>query len=83
MVVTLGLDEESAGFDIYPNPTANSITIKSSEPIEEISILDESGKTALSFDTGATFDISELKAGSYIILVKTSSEIIRSKLIKL
>ncbi|MFZ9027580.1 MAG: S8 family peptidase [Crocinitomicaceae bacterium] len=83
MVVTLGLNEEMTQFDLYPNPTSHSITVKSNEPIEEIRILDKSGKTVLSFNSGASFDISQLKAGSYIILVKTSSEIIRSKLIKL
>lgn len=83
MVVTLGLEENTSEFGIYPNPATNNVTVTSNELIENISIIDKSGKTVRFLNNGITFDISQLESGSYIILVKTTSEIIRSKLIKL
>jgi subtilisin family serine protease len=83
IVVTLGLEENLDELDIFPNPSASTITVKSSQEIEHIIIIDKSGKILLTFNSGSTHDISKLASGSYIIIVKTSSEIIRSKLIKL
>ncbi len=81
--VTLGIEENTSSFEVYPNPSTQSITIKSNNAIHGISVVDKTGKTVLSLNSGNAFDISPLKAGSYLLLIKTPSEIIRTKLIKL
>ena len=81
--VTLGIEENTSSFEVYPNPSSQSISVKSNNAIQGISIVDKTGKTVLSLNSGNAFDISPLMAGSYILLIKTPSEIVRTKLIKL
>ncbi|CAL2077939.1 FG-GAP-like repeat-containing protein [Tenacibaculum sp. 190524A02b] len=81
-------DEDVLGNDIviYPNPTAEKITIKSSVvAIEEIKLLDVNGKV-LSFNETVNarlaLNIAQYASGVYILSIKTNKGFINRKIIK-
>lgn len=51
---------------VYPNPTKGEITIKTDKKIKKTSVIDMSGKTVNTNDTGNT-DISSLPKGTYLL----------------
>jgi hypothetical protein len=71
-------------FDLYPNPTTNSITIEA--PYQaEIEILDIQGQLVKTFTiTGnkTSIDVSALSSGVYVVEMKTEKWIAVSKFIK-
>jgi mannan endo-1,4-beta-mannosidase len=74
---TLGTESfgisEDINFKIYPNPGTEIITISNSEYIDNISILDVSGKLIFSKSGNTeTLDISTLKSGIYFLKVETN-----------
>ncbi len=75
-------------FQIYPNPSSNSISIRSSsnKDVGEITIFDISGKVCkeLNFKNQAviTFNIESLDSGIYFIQVKSNNHLYNHKIIK-
>lgn len=71
VVVLTGIDSEFANqFSVYPNPTEGTVTISSKDKIDNIRILNISGKLIESHDLNSNskvLDISEYKAGIYFI----------------
>ncbi len=71
---------------ISPNPVKNSFKIDGSDKIKSVNVFDNSGKLIKEFDSNSVsknnYDISKLKIGSYLILIKTDKETISKKLIK-
>lgn len=67
---TLGTSETSkiknSSISIYPNPTKGEINIKTDKKIKNMSVIDASGKT-LSTNNSGTTDISSLPKGIYLL----------------
>jgi hypothetical protein len=60
--------EES--FKLFPNPTSSQLNIETSITYSSGIILNALGQTVMQFKNERTLDVSNLKAGSYILLVK-------------
>jgi Peptidase C10 family/Spi protease inhibitor/Secretion system C-terminal sorting domain len=74
---------ENSGILVFPNPTSDLLTILSGNaPIEGSSIFDLSGKLAKKTGKSTEIDVSNLPAGSYIILIETDNSFVRRKFIK-
>ncbi len=70
----IGIEEVNKGnFQLYPNPTTKNISIRSPQLIQELSVLDISGKIVLkqnSFSTSAWLDLTALENGIYFVQCK-------------
>lgn len=68
---------------IYPNPTSNQLIIDSEQKINEISIIDITGKTLRVYTTSLnSINVSDLPSGIYFIKLITNENTITKKLIK-
>jgi len=71
---------------ISPNPVKNNFKIDGSDKIESVKVFDNSGKLIKTFDANSvsknSYDVSKLKTGNYMILMKTEKETLSKKLIK-
>ncbi len=71
-----GIDEATASVSIYPNPVNNIMTVQATEAMQQIRIVDLTGKVVAAFvGNGLTQEISvdDLKAGIYTIQVATAT----------
>ena len=73
---------KNSAFKIYPNPTSNQLTIETTLAIDEILILDITGKTIKSFTPSKTIDISDLSNGIYFIKIIGEENSITQKFVK-
>lgn len=92
ILVNIGLKEWQLpiNWSVYPNPAENSLNVaieNTSQQIFSIKLLDISGRTIKSWERifaegldQAELDISELRAGSYIMLIQSPNTLIQSKL---
>lgn len=69
---------------IYPNPSTEYFTIKSTDKVKSVSITDMLGKVVLNITTknDNKIDISKLNSGVYIVKLITDKRIISRKIIK-
>lgn len=71
---------------IYPNPTADYVNFKSSENMEQIIIMDLSGKIVMNKTSleskSVSIDISNLASGIYLASIVTNGQTITKKIIK-
>ncbi len=71
---------------ISPNPVKSHFKIDGSDKIESVKVFDNSGKLIKTFDANSvsknSYDVSKLKTGNYVILIKTEKETFSKKLIK-
>jgi len=73
---TTGLTENTAAVAIYPNPVSSIMTVQATEAMQQIRIVDLTGKVVAAFvGNGLTQEISveDLKAGIYTIQVVTTA----------
>ena len=73
---TTGLNEEANNVAIYPNPVNSIMTVKATEAMQQIRILDLTGKEVANFvANGLTQEINveALKAGIYTIQIATAA----------
>ncbi len=64
------IDENTIGFEVYPNPATDYIYIESSSRIKSISVFDFTGKLILTKDSNQqkeSLQIKEIAKGSYIV----------------
>ena len=79
---TLGVAENKKnGFNIYPNPTSNFITIDTELPIKKCEILSLNGQKILE-NSSNKIDLSALNSGMYIIKIEIDNKIYFNKIIK-
>ncbi len=84
--ITTGISSANAdgGFEIYPNPAHDNLTVKASQNISSIEIVNMLGQTVISIgqtnESSKQVDINTLNAGVYFVKVTTSDS---QKLIKL
>ena len=70
-------EEDRVEFNVYPNPASNQISVVSTDPTpQELSIYDINGRVVFesSFSGEMNVDISNLKAGSYIVNIATQKQ---------
>lgn len=65
--------ETNKTFNIFPNPSSTSVTIKASFPFIEGAIIDIQGKIVQSFNS-SSIDVSQLESGLYFIRIKDERE---------
>ena len=85
-VVSAGLTEKDneSLFSVYPNPTVNDLIVNSFDLLDEISIIDISGKTILNVKPTATsfkLNLDGISAGTYIVKARKGEAITTEKLI--
>ncbi len=71
---------------IFPNPANTELTIRSSQKMEEVKILDLMGKQLFCLNIQASetsVDVNKLQAGIYFIQTKSGNKIVTQKFIKL
>jgi hypothetical protein len=71
-----GIDETTTSVSIYPNPVNSIMTVQATEAMQQIRIVDLTGKVVAAFvGNGLTQEISvdDLKAGIYTIQVATAT----------
>ena len=65
---------------VYPNPVNNKIHIETDEKIEQVIILDVSGKVIIK-TTKFVIDLSNQKAGTYFLQIKTDKGLVTKTII--
>ena len=75
------LDEENIFINIFPNPATNQIKVSSNMIIEQLSILDITGKLILTQYNDKVIDINMLATGNYIVSIHTPEKIFQKSLI--
>ncbi|MFT6244231.1 MAG: hypothetical protein ACJA0U_003344 [Salibacteraceae bacterium] len=79
----VGINELNvASVSMYPNPTANSVSITSAQNVVGYEIATISGQVALSGDNANNIDVSSLESGTYFVSVQLENSIEVKKLIK-
>jgi len=61
---------EEESFKLFPNPTSSQLNIETSITYYSGIIINALGQTVMQFKNEKTLDVSHLKAGNYILLVK-------------
>ena len=78
-------DLNTIGFRYFPNPFKNALNVQATERIDNVRIMNMLGQTVIEANVSATqavIDMSELKAGAYIMMVKAGDKAGTYKLIK-
>lgn len=76
---------KSIDLDIYPNPVADKLTIKSDGKIESAEIFDLSGKKIASkesLNTDKSLNVSSLPKGTYLLKLTIDSKIVTKQFVK-
>ena len=84
---TMGIDETSAGFNIYPNPVHDKLYIETEAEIEEVVVYDVYGRIQNLRNSETqklrnSIDVSNLNSGVYLIKINTENGIITKRFIK-
>ncbi|WP_312766519.1 M12 family metallo-peptidase [Epilithonimonas sp.] len=85
---TLGVNDVNNVKDVtlLPNPVKNQFAINNVGKIVSVKVFDNSGKIIKDFDMTSIskniFDVSKLKIGNYVVVIKTAKETISKKIIK-
>lgn len=69
-------------FEIYPNPVASILTIKSEKNIDTIEVFDALGRLIFTKKSTTTFDVSGLQSGTYLMKIGSQNRIENIKFIK-
>ena len=81
---TNGVSENQLGIEMYPNPTESKVVINSKEVLTSLEITNVNGALVyrnLSPSLSNTIDVSDLKAGTYIVVVKSENKSFHNRLI--
>jgi hypothetical protein len=74
-------DFEKQEIVVYPNPTKNTVTVKTNKAIKKITITDVNGRMLdIQFET--TVDLTHLVPGIYFLTIETENRISSKKIIK-
>lgn len=79
-------DARAAGIQIYPNPTADLLTVTAVANASNISLFDLKGNSVLSYDCvgkeNHQLDLTGLASGMYMVTVKTEKDYIRLPVVR-
>ncbi|MDP9956476.1 hypothetical protein J2X97_002135 [Epilithonimonas hungarica] len=85
---TLSVDEVANSKDMLlsPNPVKNQFVLNAIAKVISVKVFDISGKLIKDFDASSIskniFDVSKLKTGNYVVIIKTEKDTLNKKLIK-
>ena len=83
-LVGLTGDFEENIISIYPNPVIDVITLATTEEVDELRVIDASGRILLDIkDPGFQLDLSELETGNYLLQLCITGQFYYSKIAKL
>lgn len=76
----------AASYQVFPNPFTNTVQVRSSEPMTELTVFDIVGKkiwqkTSVN-NNEITIDLESLNTGVYLLKIKTANGTITHKLVK-
>lgn len=79
----VGINDPAEKTDVllYPNPANEMLNIVSVQPIESVSIFNAMG-ALVQTESQPKFSIAQLATGVYLVYIKTSNGIIRTRLVK-
>jgi len=78
-------EDEADGFEAYPNPADQTVTVASEDMITSLKVYDITGKVMVSKTVNANttqLDVSDLRSGIYMISISTEEEVMTKKLVK-
>jgi PKD repeat protein len=83
---SLGIEHgENTAFSIFPNPTNGEVTVSSSSPIDEITVLDNTGRVVQTIkgdkSTEIKLELNHLSSGSYHLQIRMNGNFKMDKLI--
>lgn len=82
----LGLDDLSVNdVSIYPNPFNNNVLVSSSKRIDNISVVDITGKVVFETEVNgfnANLELQDLKQGIYLVRISSGTEVSTKRMIK-
>ena len=73
---TDGIEEQSSGIDLYPNPVSDKLTVEANEAIEQVEVFSITGAMVFSQkNCSETMEINTTKmpAGTYVIRITTQN----------
>lgn len=74
---------DRAGFTVFPNPTADFITINTNAELTNMSIVDVNGKLVQKIENGTSrVDISGLTSGNYFLLYDTEGKHYMNRIVR-
>ncbi|MBO5957184.1 MAG: Omp28-related outer membrane protein [Bacteroidales bacterium] len=80
------IEELMSSIRFYPNPVADKLYVVAEVEIDEIGVYDIYGRRqvteTLSHQGDLSIDVSNLKSGIYIVIIKTSSGIVTKRFVK-
>lgn len=76
-------EKSKSEIDLYPNPSNGAFTIQSNEPIEQISIIDASGRLVYSekLNTPSYVYQNQMSKGMYFVKIQTKMETLTKSII--
>lgn len=83
---SVGIDnEENTVFNVFPNPSNGEVTVRSSSPIDEITVLDNTGRIVQTVQgdksTEIKLELNHLSSGSYHLQVRMNGTFKMDRLI--
>ena len=84
-ISTIGLEELSTLFKLYPNPASDLLTIEGTELMENVAILDVSGKVLFSSTNASVIhnlNIESLSRGMYLVRFISNNETYTKQFVK-
>jgi hypothetical protein len=73
----------SIKYELYPNPANESFSIKTEAQVDEVSLLDMSGRVVKTYNSNfAEMQINEIPSGVYLINVEIEGEVYTTRLVK-
>ncbi len=64
-------ENNNSSLSLFPNPTENTFVLQMQTTVDEVIITDMNGRTMKSFGNQSVYDVSDLKAGMYMVHVYT------------
>ena len=80
------VEELTSSFNIYPNPVNDKLYIETEMDVEEVAVYDAYGRLQVTETPRrqdiVEFDVSNLNAGVYIVMIKTDAGIVMKRFVK-
>ena len=78
------MDQNEKSVKVFPNPVNEILRFQTSEEIKNVSVFDNTGKVVLikSNDISKGLDLSELRAGMYMLKIETEEEELFERIVK-
>ena len=75
-------EAKEVSVSVYPNPVRNTLFVKTNAPVQKLEMMDLLGKTMLVEESVESVDMSQFRAGIYLIRITTDQGTVTQKVIK-